>query len=248
MTDKKTVALVTGASRGIGKACLHELGKSGMTVIGTSTTREGALAITQSLKDLGLSGRGIEFNVQNFDSIPALIKDISENEGSIDVLVNNAGIARGSLLIRMSDQDWDNVMVTNLTSIFRLSKAVIGAMIKTRYGRIINISAAVAALGHAGQTNYGASKAGIIGFSKSLAREVATRGITVNCVAPGLIDTDLTKSMSDLERESTLKNIPLSRAGTPEDVAAAVLFLASPAAEYITGQTIHVNGGLFMSD
>jgi len=148
----------------------------------------------------------------------------------------------------MSDQDWDDVIATNLTSIFRLSKAVIGAMIKTRYGRIINISSSVATLGRVGQTNYGASKAGIIGFSKSLAREVATRGITVNCVAPGLIDTDLTKSMSDLERESTLKNIPLARAGTPEDVAAAVLFLASPAAEYITGQTIHVNGGLFMSD
>ena len=241
------VALVTGASRGIGKAIAKSLGAAGATVIGTATTEKGADAISAYMADEGISGKGMALNVTEPDSIADVIKAITADHKKIDVLVNNAGITRDTLLMRMKDEDWDAIINTNLTSIFRLSKAVLRGMMKARAGRIISISSVVGSSGNAGQTNYAAAKAGIVGFSKSMAREVGARGITVNVVAPGFIDTDMTKELSDDQRDALLGNIPLNRLGNPKEIANAVLFLASDLGNYVTGETIHVNGGMYMS-
>jgi 3-oxoacyl-[acyl-carrier protein] reductase len=241
------VALVTGASRGIGQAILHALAGAGMKVIGTATSDAGADSISAALKAAGLQGRGAKLDVRDAAAVDALLADIEANEGALTVLVNNAGITRDNLLMRMKDEEWDDIVATNLTSVFRLSKAVIRPMMKARCGRIINITSVVGHAGNAGQTNYSAAKAAVAGFSKSLAREVGSRGITVNCVAPGFIDTDMTRALSDAQREALLGNIPAGRLGEVADVAAAVAFLASPAAGYITGETLHVNGGMYMA-
>ena len=241
------VALVTGASRGIGKAIAESLGAAGATVIGTATTDKGADAISAYMDAAGIAGKGLTLNVTEPDSIAGVIKAITADYKKIDVLVNNAGITRDTLLMRMKDDDWDAIINTNLTSIFRLSKAVLRSMMKARAGRIISISSVVGSSGNAGQTNYAAAKAGIIGFSKSMAREVGTRGITVNVVSPGFIDTDMTKELSDEQHNTLLGNIPLNRLGQPKEIANAVLFLASDLGSYVTGETIHVNGGMYMS-
>jgi 3-oxoacyl-[acyl-carrier protein] reductase len=238
------VALVTGASRGIGAAIAARLAADGARVIGTATTAEGAARITERLKESG--GRGTLLDVTRQDSIAALLADIEAQEGSIGILCNNAGIARDMLLLRMKQEDWDAVLETNLASVFRLSKGVLRGMMKARKGRIISIASVVGVVGNAGQANYAAAKAGMIGFTKSLAREVGSRGITANVVAPGFIDTDMTRSLSESQRESLTAQIPLARLGAVEDVAAAVAFLASAGAAYITGETLHVNGGMFM--
>ena len=240
------VALVTGASRGIGKAIAESLGQAGATVIGTATTEKGADAISSYMADAGITGKGMMLNVTEPDSIDAVIKGITADYKSIDVLVNNAGITRDTLLMRMKDDDWDAIINTNLTSVFRLSKAVLRGMMKARAGRIISISSVVGSSGNAGQTNYAAAKAGIVGFSKSMAREVGARGITVNVVAPGFIDTDMTRELSDDQRNALLGSIPLNRLGNPAEIANAVLFLASDLGSYVTGETIHVNGGMYM--
>ena len=240
------VALVTGASRGIGKAIAEFLGEAGATVIGTATTEKGADAISSYMADAGITGKGMMLNVTEPDSIDAVIKGITAEYKSIDVLVNNAGITRDTLLMRMKDDDWDAIINTNLTSVFRLSKAVLRGMMKARAGRIISISSVVGSSGNAGQTNYAAAKAGIVGFSKSMAREVGARGITVNVVAPGFIDTDMTRELSDDQRNALLGSIPLNRLGNPAEIANAVLFLASDLGSYVTGETIHVNGGMYM--
>jgi len=239
------VALVTGASRGIGAAIAARLAHDGARVIGTATTPDGAARITESLSAHG--GRGAVLDVTSQPSIEALIADIDAREGTIGILCNNAGITRDTLLLRMKAEDWDAVLETNLASVFRLSKAVLRGMMKARGGRIISIASVVGLTGNPGQSNYAAAKAGMIGFSKSLAREVGSRGITVNVVAPGFIDTDMTKSLSDAQKESLQAQIPLSRLGLPADIAAAVAFLASPEAGYITGETLHVNGGMHMA-
>jgi 3-oxoacyl-[acyl-carrier protein] reductase len=239
------VALVTGASRGIGAAIAARLAHDGARVIGTATTPDGAARITESLSAHG--GRGAVLDVTSQPSIEALIADIDAREGTIGILCNNAGITRDTLLLRMKAEDWDAVLETNLASVFRLSKAVLRGMMKARGGRIISIASVVGLTGNPGQANYAAAKAGMIGFSKSLAREVGSRGITVNVVAPGFIDTDMTKSLSDAQKESLQAQIPLSRLGLPADIAAAVAFLASPEAGYITGETLHVNGGMHMA-
>jgi len=239
------VALVTGASRGIGAAIASRLAQDGARVIGTATTPEGAARITESLSAHG--GRGAVLDVTSQPSIEALIAQIDAREGAVGILCNNAGITRDTLLLRMKTQDWDAVLETNLASVFRLSKAVLRGMMKARGGRIISIASVVGLTGNAGQANYAAAKAGMIGFSKSLAREVGSRGITVNVVAPGFIDTDMTKALSDAQKESLQAQIPLSRLGLPADIAAAVAFLASPDAGYITGETLHVNGGMHMA-
>ena len=241
------IALVTGASRGIGKAIAETLGNAGATVIGTATTDKGAEAISAYMADAGIAGKGMMLNVTEPESIDKLIKNINADYKRVDVLVNNAGITRDTLLMRMKDEDWDAIINTNLTSIFRLSKAVLRGMMKARAGRIISISSVVGASGNAGQTNYAAAKAGIVGFSKSLAREVGARGITVNVVAPGFIDTDMTRELSDDQKTALLGNIPLNRLGRPSEIAGAVLFLASDLGAYITGETIHVNGGMYMA-
>lgn len=241
------IALVTGASRGIGKAIAETLGNAGATVIGTATTDKGADAISAYMADAGIAGKGMVLNVTEPESIDKLIKNINADCKRVDVLVNNAGITRDTLLMRMKDEDWDAIINTNLTSIFRLSKAVLRGMMKARAGRIISISSVVGASGNAGQTNYAAAKAGIVGFSKSLAREVGARGITVNVVAPGFIDTDMTRELSDDQKTALLGNIPLNRLGKPSEIAGAVLFLASDLGAYITGETIHVNGGMYMA-
>lgn len=241
------IALVTGASRGIGKAIAETLGNAGATVIGTATTDKGADAISAYMADAGIAGKGMVLNVTEPESIDKLIKNINADYKRVDVLVNNAGITRDTLLMRMKDEDWDAIINTNLTSIFRLSKAVLRGMMKARAGRIISISSVVGASGNAGQTNYAAAKAGIVGFSKSLAREVGARGITVNVVAPGFIDTDMTRELSDDQKTALLGNIPLNRLGKPSEIAGAVLFLASDLGAYITGETIHVNGGMYMA-
>ena len=241
------VALVTGASRGIGKEIAKSLGAAGATVIGTATTDKGAEAISAYMVEAGISGKGLALNVTEPDSIADVIKTITTDHKKIDVLVNNAGITRDTLLMRMKDDDWDAIINTNLTSIFRLSKAVLRGMMKARAGRIISISSVVGSSGNAGQTNYAAAKAGIVGFSKSMAREVGARGITVNVVAPGFIDTDMTKELSDDQRDALLGSIPLNRLGQPKEIASAVLFLASDLGSYVTGETIHVNGGMYMS-
>lgn len=241
------VALVTGASRGIGKAILHALGKAGATVVGTATSESGAAAITQDLAAAGLKGAGMMLNVTDGAQVEAAIGQIIGSHGRIDILVNNAGITRDNLLMRMKDEEWADILDTNLTSVFRLSRAVLRPMMKARFGRIISIASVVGAAGNAGQTNYSAAKAGMIGFSKSLAQEVGSRGITVNCVAPGFIDTDMTRALPEAARAKLLERIPLGKLGTAEDIAHAVVFLASDGAGYLTGTTLHVNGGMYMA-
>ena len=242
-----SIALVTGASRGIGSAVALDLGKHGATVIGTATSVSGAEQITQSLQQAGIKGTGLALDVNDAAQIESVLKAISEQFGDVSVLVNNAGITRDTLLMRMSEDDWDSVLLTNLKSVFRMSQAVLRPMMKARAGRIINISSVVGHMGNAGQVNYAAAKAGMAGFTKSLAREVGSRGITVNCVAPGFIDTDMTRALSEEQRDDLLKHIPLGRLGQVQDIAAAVSFLASPAASYISGETLHVNGGMYMA-
>jgi len=240
------IALVTGASRGIGRAIALELGRCGAVVVGTSTTAPGADGIGQQLAAAGAKGAGIALNVNDVRQVESAMADIQKRFGDIAILVNNAGITRDNLLVRMKDEEWDEIMATDLKSVYRLSKLVLRSMLKARYGRIINITSVVGLTGNAGQTNYAAAKAGIIGFSKSLAREVGSRNITVNCIAPGFIDTDMTRALSEEQRGALTQRIPLGRLGRPEDVAAAAAFLASPAADYMTGCTLHVNGGMFM--
>ena len=240
------IALITGASRGIGQAIALKLGQSGATVIGTATTDAGSTAIKQYLEKAGIKGSGITLNVNDAPQIEQTMQMIREQFGEIEILVNNAGITRDNLLIRMKDQEWDEIMETDLKSVFRLSRAVLRAMMKARYGRIINISSVVGAMGNSGQANYAAAKAGMFGFSKSLAREVGSRNITVNCVAPGFIDTDMTRVLPEELQQDLIRHVPLSRLGRPEEVAAAVAFLASSAAGYITGTILHVNGGMYM--
>jgi 3-oxoacyl-[acyl-carrier protein] reductase len=239
------VALVTGASRGIGAAIAERLCADGARVIGTATTAEGAARIGEALASRG--GRGAVLDVTRQESIDALVADIESHEGSIGILCNNAGITRDMLLLRMKPDDWDAVLQTNLASVYRLSKAVLRGMMKARRGRIISIASIVGLIGNPGQANYAAAKAGMIGFSKSLAREVGSRAITVNVVAPGFIDTDMTRSLTEEQRGALSGQIPLGRLGLPTDVAAAVAFLASPQASYITGETLHVNGGMHMA-
>ncbi len=244
MSLQGEIALVTGASRGIGKAIAEQLAAQGATVIGTATSDKGADNISAYLKDTG--GKGMNLNVTDADSIKGVIKAITDEFGAISILVNNAGITRDNLLMMMKDDQWDDIINTNLTSIFRLSKAVIRPMMKARKGRIINIGSVVGLTGNPGQTNYSAAKAGLLGFSKSLAREIGSRNITVNTVAPGFIDTDMTRELPEEQREALISQIPLSRLGDPADIAHAVTFLASPQAAYITGETINVNGGMYM--
>jgi 3-oxoacyl-[acyl-carrier protein] reductase len=237
------VALVTGATRGIGAAIAQALTAAGATVIGTATTESGARAIAESLSG---KGRGIVLNIADDESVQAAIKDIQGNEGSPTIVVNNAGITRDNLLLRMKTEEWDDVMSTNLSGVYRVSKACLRGMMKARQGRIINIGSVIGVMGNAGQANYAAAKAGIIGFSKSLAREIGSRNITVNVVAPGFIDTDMTRVLSEEQRGDMLAQIPLGRFGEGDDIADAVLFLASKAGAYITGETLHVNGGMLM--
>ena len=238
------IALVTGASRGIGKAIAEQLASQGATVIGTATSDAGADNISAYLNDVG--GKGMCLNVTDTDSVAAVIKAITEEFGDVSILVNNAGITKDNLLMMMKEDQWDDIINTNLTSIYRLSKAVIRKMMKARKGRIINIASVVGMTGNPGQTNYSATKAGMLGFTKSLAREIGSRNITVNCVAPGFIDTDMTKELPEEQRKALISQIPLGRLGDPADIAAAVGFLAAPAAAYITGETINVNGGMYM--
>ena len=240
------VSLVTGASRGIGKAIATELANNGALVIGTATTEQGAEKITEFLQQAGVQGSGAVLDVRDEDSVKECIDQITTNHGKIEILVNNAGITRDTLLMRMKLDDWEAVYETNLRSIFLLSKACLRAMIKAKYGRIINISSTVGVTGNPGQANYATTKAGMLGFTKSLAREVANRGITVNCVAPGFISTDMTDQLDDGQRDQILGSIPMSRLGETIDIANAVKFLASEDASYITGHTLHVNGGLHM--
>jgi 3-oxoacyl-[acyl-carrier protein] reductase len=240
------VALVTGASRGIGRAIAHELARLGAVVIGTATTEAGAQGVSQWLSEAGFKGRGAVLNVADAGSIDALLKDIEGKEGATTILVNNAGITRDNLLLRMKAEEWDEIMNTNLGSVFRLSKGVLRGMMKARRGRIISIASVVGVMGNAGQANYAAAKAGIIGFTKSLAREVGSRGITVNVVAPGFIATDMTAKLPEEQQQQLAQQIALGRLGAPEDIAHAVAFLASPHAAYITGETLHVNGGMHM--
>ncbi len=241
------LALVTGASRGIGQAIALELGKSGAIVVGTATTADGAAKIGTYLAEAGIKGRGAALEVREQAQVDALIAEIEKEYGvAVTILVNNAGITRDNLAMRMKDEEWDAVIDTNLKAVFRLSKAVMRGMMKARHGRIINITSVVGHAGNPGQANYCASKAGVSGMTRSLARELGSRNITVNCVAPGFIDTDMTKALDDKQKEGLVGNIPLGRLGTPADIAAAVLFLASPGAAYVTGSTIHVNGGMFM--
>jgi 3-oxoacyl-[acyl-carrier protein] reductase len=240
------VALVTGASRGIGRAIALELGHAGATVAGTATSEAGASGISQSFAEAGVKGAGFAMNVNDSTQVEATLAEIAKRFGDIAILVNNAGITRDNLLLRMKDDEWDDILSTNLKSVFKLSKAVLRGMMKARDGRIINITSVVGATGNAGQANYAAAKAGITGFSKSLAREIGSRNITVNCVAPGFIVTDMTNALSEDQRKSLVGQIPLARLGEAADVAAAVVFLASPGASYITGATLHVNGGMHM--
>lgn len=240
------IALVTGASRGIGAAIAIELGKQGSTVIGTATSANGASSISATLAAAGIKGEGMALDVNDAVQIEATLKAISEKYGDVSLLVNNAGITRDTLLMRMKDDDWDAVLSTNLTSVYRMSQAVLRPMMKARAGRIISISSVVGHMGNAGQTNYAAAKAGMTGFTKSLAAEVGSRGITVNCVAPGFIETDMTAELPEDITNKMLARIPAGRLGSVKEIAATVAFLASPSAAYITGETIHVNGGMLM--
>jgi len=239
-------ALVTGASRGIGKAIAMALGAVGAKVAGTATSANGASAITEYLKASGVEGAGYELDVRDAAACESVVAEIEKNLGPISILVNNAGITRDNLLMRMKDQEWDDIMDTNLKSVYRLSKLVSRPMMKARSGRIINITSVVGFMGNAGQANYAAAKAGVEGFSKSMARELGSRNITVNCIAPGFIDTDMTRALTEEQRDSLIGHVPLGRFGSPEEVAAAALFLASDGAAYVTGSTIHVNGGMLM--
>lgn len=243
---RNNVAVVTGASRGIGRAIAIELGRQGAIVIGTATTESGAQAIDQYLRDGGVDGFGAVLNVNDAAQIESVLKTIQDKFGDIAILVNNAGITRDNLLARMKDEEWDEIIETDLKSVFRLSRAVLRQMMRMRYGRIINISSIVGTTGNIGQSNYAAAKAGIFGFSKSLAREVASRNITVNCIAPGFIETDMTRSLTEKQRQALLQQVPLGRLGSSEEVASVVAFVASPAASYVTGSTFHVNGGMYM--
>ncbi len=241
------VALVTGASRGIGKSIALELAAAGATVIGTATTEAGAAGISEFLLAAGGKGRGMVLDVRDGAKVEAVIAEIEKTHGSVSILVNNAGVTQDNLAMRMKDSEWDTVIDTNLKSVFRMSKAVLRGMMKARSGRIINITSVVGSSGNPGQINYSAAKAGIAGMTRSLAREIGSRNITVNCVAPGFIDTDMTRALPEAQREALLAQIPLGRLGKPEDVAAAVLYLASPKAAYVTGTTVHVNGGMYMN-
>lgn len=240
------IAFVTGASRGIGRAIAEGLGREGATVIGTATTQAGADAISERFADAGIKGAGLQLNVTEQESVDAAMKFIKERYAAPTVLVNNAGITRDNLLMRMKEDEWQSIIDTNLTSVYRLSKACLRGMMKAKGGRIINIASVVGSTGNPGQANYCAAKAGMIGFTKSLAREVGIRGITVNAVAPGFIDTDMTRELPEQQRDALLAGIPLARLGAPEEIANAVIFLASSNASYITGETIHVNGGMYM--
>ena len=240
------VALVTGASRGIGRAIAETLARQGATVVGTATSEQGAAGISEWLKALGLRGRGARLDVGSDESVDALFTDIASRENAPEIVVNNAGITRDNLLMRMKAEEWNDVLSTNLSSVYRVCKASLRGMMKARYGRIINISSVVGQIGNAGQTNYAAAKAGMIGFTKSLAREIASRNITVNVVAPGFIETDMTRALDEKQVEALKAQIPLARLGTVADVAAAVAFLASDAGGYITGETLSVNGGMSM--
>ena len=245
-TLSQEVAVVTGASRGIGRAIAAELARQGATVIGTATSENGAQAVTEWLQQGGFKGRGAVLNVAEGPSVEAFLKDVESKEGTTTVLVNNAGITRDNLLMRMKAEEWEEILNTNLGSVYRLSKGVLRGMMKARRGRIINIASVVGVMGNAGQTNYAAAKAGIIGFSKSLAREVGSRNITVNVVAPGFVATDMTAQLPAEQQQLLVQQIALGRLGSPEDIAHAVAFLASPSAGYITGETLHVNGGMYM--
>jgi len=246
MSLEGKIALVTGASRGIGQAIAQELGKHGAVVVGTSTTQEGADGIRQRLATAGIKGAGMALDVRDAGQSEAVVAGVQKRFGDIAILVNNAGITRDNLLVRMKDAEWDEVMDTDLKSVYRLSKLVLRSMMKARYGRIINITSVIGVTGNAGQTNYAAAKAGMIGFSKSLAREIGSRNITVNCIAPGFIETDMTGALNEQQRSALIQQIPLGRLGRPQDVAAAAAFLASPGADYMTGCTLHVNGGMDM--
>lgn len=246
MTLENEIALVTGASRGIGQAITFELGARGATVIGTEIFQEGVKEIEEALKERGINGGGELLDVTDQDSINQLMDRLKAKYGAVTILINNAGITRDNLLMRMKEQDWDAVIATNLTSVFRMSKACLRPMTKARKGRIVSIASVVGATGNPGQTNYAAAKAGLMGFTRSLAREVATRGITVNTVAPGFVDTAMTKGLSEEQKDSLLRQIPLGRLCSPEEIAQAVAFLASDGAGYITGETLHVNGGMYM--
>lgn len=247
MTEDTSIALVTGASRGIGKAIALELGRQGMQVVGTATTQDGADRISAYLEENGVKGKGFAANVSDDESVASLIAAVNEEFGAPTILVNNAGITRDNLLMRMKAEEWSDVIDTNLSSMFRVCKACLKGMTKARKGRIINISSVVGASGNAGQTNYCASKAGIEGFTRSLAKEVGSRGITVNAVAPGFIDTDMTRDLPEQHKETLLAQIPLGRLGEAEEIAAVVGFLASAGGSYVTGETVHVNGGMYMS-
>jgi 3-oxoacyl-[acyl-carrier protein] reductase len=240
------IALVTGASRGIGRAIAQSLGKAGATVIGTATSEPGAAMITDGLKEAGVAGRGAILNVNDAAGIDALIDQIAKEFGAVSILVNNAGITQDTLAMRMKDQDWDAVIQTNLNAVFRTSRAVLRGMMKAKAGRIINITSVVGHAGNPGQINYAAAKAGVAGMTRALAREIGSRNITVNCVAPGFIDTDMTRGLSEAQSAALLAEIPLGRLGSVDDVAAAVVYLASPGAAYVTGTTLHVNGGMYV--
>jgi 3-oxoacyl-[acyl-carrier protein] reductase len=245
LTNK--ICLVTGATRGIGKAIAQQLGSQGATVIGTATSESGANSISEYLSAAGISGKGLMLNVTDANSVDSLIKQVTEEFGAITVLVNNAGITRDNLMMRMKEEEWDDIMSTNLKSVYRLSKAVLRGMMKARNGRIINITSVVGVSGNAGQANYAAAKAGVIGFTKSLAQEVASRGITVNAIAPGFINTDMTKALNEDQVAKMTANIPSARLGEPEDIAASTVFLAADESAYVTGTTMHVNGGMYMT-
>ncbi len=247
MMLENEIAFISGASRGIGKEIALELGRNGAVVLGTATSEKGAESISNYLKENDIKGSGIVMNVTDQASIDAALKQVGDEFGAPSILINNAGITRDNLLMRMKEEEWQAIMDTNLSSIFRMSKAVLRAMMKARKGRIISIASVVGVMGNAGQANYAAAKAGVIGFSKSLAREVGARGITVNVVAPGFIDTDMTRALPEAQREALQAQIPLGKLGSPEDIAKAVAFLASPGAAYISGETIHVNGGMYMA-
>ena len=247
MLLENEIAFVTGASRGIGQAIAMELAAQGATVVGTATSEKGAAAITAYLQQHNAKGLGMVLDVTDQASVEKVVTDIEAQFGTVSILVNNAGITRDNLLMRMKEEEWDSIIQTNLTSLFRVTKACLRAMMKARRGRIISIASVVGVSGNAGQANYAAAKAGVIGFTKSLAREVGTRGITANVVAPGFIDTDKTRELPEAQKQALLNQIPLNRLGKPEEIANAVAFLASPGAAYITGETLHVNGGMYMA-